>query len=249
VDPARLAITCGASVAAGLVNAVAGGGSLISFPALVGAGLPALGANVTNTVASCPGYLGGALTQRADLAGQRRRVALLLPTSAIGGAAGALLLLLTGEGTFELVVPFLLVLAVALLAFEKRVHAFVRAHRRHAHEAWIAAPIGISAVYGGYFGAAMSVIVLAALVAVIDDSVTRLNALKQMVSLSANLSAAVVFVFSHRVAWTLALLVGIGGILGGAVGGAIASRVPAKLLRSIVIVCGLGMAAYYFAKL
>jgi uncharacterized membrane protein YfcA len=249
VELARLAIVGGASLAAGFVNAVAGGGSLLSFPALVGAGLPALGANVTNTVALCPGYLGGAITQRRDLAGQRRRIGLLVPTSAVGGALGALLLLWTGEGAFQRVVPFLLVFAVGLLAFQKRLHAFVRAHGRAHRDAWVVAPVGIAAVYGGYFGAALSVILLAALAAAIDDSLNRLNALKQTVSLSTNVSAAVVFLFSRRVEWSAALVVATGAIVGGAFGGLVASHVPARLLRGIVIACGLGMAAYYFARL
>ena len=168
---------------------------------------------------------------------------LLLPASAIGGVVGALLLLWTGEATFAIVVPFLLVVAVALLAFEEQLHAFIRAHRRGEHsEAWIAIPVAIAAVYGGYFGGALSVIVLASLVVLIDDSLIRLNALKQVISLTINLSAAVVFLCSGKIAWGIALVVAICALIGGAIGGAIASRVPAKLLRWIVIVSGLAMA-------
>src|SRR5262249_32599317 len=163
----------------------------------------------------------------------RRRVALLVPASAVGGALGALLLLCTGEGTFQRVVPFLLVFAVALLAFQNQLHAFVRAHGRAHRDVWIVAPVGIAAVYGGYFGASLSVIVLAVLAAVIDDSLNRLNALKQIVSLFTNVSAAFVFLFSRRVEWAAALVVAIGAVLGGAVGGAVASRIPAGVLRGV----------------
>jgi uncharacterized membrane protein YfcA len=250
MDALRVALIGGAALAAGLVNAIAGGGSLISFPALVAAGLPALTANVTNTVALCPGYFGGTFAQRRDLVGQRRRLAMLLPASVVGGAAGALLLLRTGERAFEIFVPFLLLFAAALLAFQARLRAFVTGRERRAHgEAWAIVPVGIAAVYGGFFGAALGVIVLAALVVVVDDSLTRLNALKQLVSLAVNVSAAAVFLFSGRIDWTITLVMASAALVGGAIGGTIASRVPAKLLRWVVIVVALGMSAVYFARL
>jgi uncharacterized membrane protein YfcA len=250
MDPARLALTGGAALAAGFVNAIAGGGSLISFPALVAAGLPSVTANVTNTVALCPGYFGGTFAQRRDLVGQGRRMAMLTPVSAVGGIAGAMLLLATGERAFDIVVPFLLLFAVALLTFQNRLHAVVMARRRGAHgEAWAIVPVGIAAVYGGYFGAALGVIVLAALDVVVDDSLIRLNALKQVVSLAVNVSAAAVFLLSGRIEWTVTLVMAMTALTGGAIGGAIASRVPAKLLRAIVIVAGLGLSAVYFARL
>jgi len=249
MDPARIALVGGAALVAGLVNAIAGGGSLISFPALVAAGLPTISANVTNTVALSPGYLGGMLAQRHDLAGQRKRVSMLLPVSIFGGAVGGLLLLRTGEHAFDAIVPFLLLIAVALLAFQERLHAFFMARRRRSNAAWVVVPVGAASVYGGYFGAALSVIVLGALVVILDDTVVRLNALKQMVAFAANASAAAVFVFSGRLQWTITLLTGVAALVGGALGGAIVSRVPAKLLRWIVIVTGLGMALVYLARL
>ena len=137
LDVASVTLIAGTGLAAGLVNAIAGGGSLISFPALVAAGLPAVTANITNTVALCPGYFGGAFAQRRDLVGQRSRVMMLLPTSLIGGVVGALLLLWTGEKAFDIVVPFLLLFAVALLAFQNQLQAFVIARKHGAHnEAW-----------------------------------------------------------------------------------------------------------------
>ena len=250
MNVASVILLAAAAVVAGFVNAIAGGGSLISFPALIAAGLPALTANVTNTVALCPGYFGGAFAQRRDLVGQRSRVALLLPASAIGGLIGALLLLWSGETAFEVIVPFLLLFAVALLAFQDRLHAFLIARERGAYrETWAVVPVGIAAVYGGYFGAALSVIVLAALVVVLDDSLTRLNALKQLVSLTVNVSAALLFLFSGRIDWKITLIMAIAALMGGAIGGAVASRVPAKLLRWIVILAGLGLSAVYFTRL
>jgi uncharacterized membrane protein YfcA len=250
VELARLSLIGGAALAAGFVNAVAGGGSLISFPALVAAGLPSVTANLTNTVALCPGYFGGTFAQRRDLIGQRRRVGMLMPASVVGGVAGALLLLKTGEGAFDVVVPFLLLVAVGLLAFQRRLQALVRAKKRGGHgEAWVIVPVGLAAVYGGYFGAALGVIVLGVLDAVIDDSLIRLNALKQVVSLATNVSAAAVFLVSGRVDWGITVVMATAAVIGGATGGAVASRVPAKLLRLVVIVAGLGMAAVYFARM
>jgi len=120
LDVGSITLIAGTGLAAGLVNAIAGGGSLISFPVLVAAGLPAVTANITNTVALCPGYFGGAFAQRRDLVGQRSRMMMLLPTSLIGGVVGALLLLWTGEKAFDILVPFLLLFAVALLAFQNQ---------------------------------------------------------------------------------------------------------------------------------
>ena len=157
-------LIAGTGLAAGLVNAIAGGGSLISFPALVATGLPAVTANITNTVALCPGYFGGALAQRRDLVGQRSRVMMLLPTSLIGGVVGALLLLWTGEKAFDILVPFLLLFAVALLAFQNQLQAFMMARKHGAHsETWSIVPVGIAAIYGGYFGAALGMILIAVL--------------------------------------------------------------------------------------
>src|SRR6478672_2456378 len=250
LNVASIALIAGTGIAAGLVNAIAGGGSLISFPVLVAAGLPAVTANITNTVALCPGYFGGAFAQRRDLVGQRSRMMMLLPTSLIGGVVGALLLLWTGERAFDILVPFLSLFAVALLAFQNQLQAFTMARKHGAHsETWSIVPVGIAAIYGGYFGAALGVILLAVLVVVIDDSLIRLNALKQLISLAVNVSAAVVFLFLGRIDWTITLLMAIAELVGVAIGGAIASRVPAKVLRWIVIVDGLGMSAVYFARL
>ncbi|MGH7806125.1 MAG: sulfite exporter TauE/SafE family protein [Candidatus Binatia bacterium] len=246
----RLALVALAALAAGLVNAIAGGGSLLSFPALVAAGLPGVTASVTNTVALCPGYLGGTFAQRGDLAGQGRRIRLLLPAGVLGGGVGALLLLASGDAVFDVVVPFLLLFAVVLLALQDRLRAFVLTRPRGAgSETWAIVPVALAAVYGGYFGAGLGVIVLAVLAVVIDDSFTRLNALKQCVSLAVNLSAAIAFLFSGRIDWTLTLVMAVSALIGGAIGGAIASRVPARLLRGIVIAVGLAVSAVYFARL
>lgn len=191
-----------AAVAGGLVNALAGGGTLITFPMLTALGVPPVAANVTNTVALCPGYLGATFAQVKDLRGQGQRLWLLMPTGVLGGIAGGALLLHTSDHTFRKLVPYLILLAVGLLFFQDRLRNWVSVTGTGAktvHEAWSIAPVIPAAVYGGYFGAGVSVMVLAVIGLVLDDSLTRLNALKQAISFSINIAAAVFFVFSGQV--------------------------------------------------
>jgi len=250
LEPQALVLAGGAAVAGGIVNAIAGGGSLITFPTLVALGLAPVTASLTNTVAMCPGYLGATLAQRRQLAGQGERAARILPFAALGGAAGALLLLATDERAFSIVVPFLLLFASLLLAGQERLRRWLVARTSHAHAAWWAAvPVGLSAVYGGYFGAGLGVIVLAALAVVLADTLVRINALKQTVSLVVNVAAAIVFVASQRVDWPVAGVMLAGSLAGGAIGGAIAARVPGGVLRWLVVGVGLVVAGIYFAKL
>jgi uncharacterized membrane protein YfcA len=241
-----------ATFAGGMVNAIAGGGSLLTFPALLATGMPAVQASLTNTVAMCPGYFGATIAQRQLLVGQRRAVTWILPASAIGGVAGALLLLVSGESAFDVVVPFLLVFAALLLGVQPKLRDMLAARtgRGGSHAAaWAALPVGLAAVYGGYFGAAMGVIVLAALAVVLDSDLVRVNALKQAVSLVVNVAAAIVFVAVGDVDWLAAGVMAGGSLVGGLLGGAIASRVPPALLRAVVIVFALAVAGYYFSRL
>lgn len=249
MDAAGFALAAAAAAAAGFANAIAGGGTLITFPALLACGLPPVVANVTNTVALCPGYLGATLAQRRELAGQRARAARLLPVAAAGGVGGALLLLATGEAGFSVAVPFLLVFAALLIALQDRLRAWVIGHRHPRPEGWAVAPVAAAAVYGGYFGAGMSVIVLASLAVMLEDTLVRVNALKQGVALAVNVAAAIVFAVAGHVAWWIALVMAVAALAGGAIGGAVASRVPVKLLRAVIVVVGLAVAAIYFSRL
>ena len=253
ISGSELATLGCAGLAAGALNALAGGGTLITFPALTAIGLPAVAANVTSTVALCPGYLGAALAQRDDLRGQGRRLALLLPAGAAGGALGAWLLLHSEERLFRALVPWLILLATALLACQQPLRGWIA--RRATDGAPRAAPgagaaslpVGLGAVYGGYFGAGLSVIVLAALALLLDDSLTRLNALKQGVALGVNVAAALVFVAAGPVDWVLVAVVAAGALLGGALGGRLARRVSAAMLRWSIVSLGVVVAAAYFA--
>ena len=190
-----------AALAAGAVNALAGGGTLITFPTLVAVGVPPVSASITNTVALVPGYLGATMAQAKDLAGQRHRLRLLVPTGAFGGIVGGFLLLQTDDRVFRILVPYMILLASGLLAFQDRLRRWVAqrssgsgSHRRS--EAWVVVPVFIASIYGGYFGAGLSMIVLAVLALVIDDTFTRLNALKQAIAFSVNIAAAAFFLFS-----------------------------------------------------
>lgn len=243
-----------AAVAAGAVNALAGGGTLITFPVLTAVGVPTVVANITNTVALSPGYLGATIAQAKDLRGQERRLWLVVPAGAIGGVIGGLLLLNTGERVFRVLVPFLILLASGLLAVQDPLRAWIRRRTERAgagasSETWIALPIGLAAIYGGYFGAGLSVIVLGVLGLLLDDTLTRLNALKQSISFSANVAAAVLFVFSGRINWLAVGVMAAGALLGGALGGRLAGRIKPGLLRWIVVTIGVVVSIIYLLRL
>ena len=242
-----------AAVAGGLVNALAGGGTLITFPVLTAVGIPPVVANITNTVALCPGYIGGTFAQRKDLEGQKRRMWLLLPTGVVGGIAGGILLLYTSENLFRRLIPWLILTAVVLLAFQDRMRNWVMARmsdegHRHLNEAWSIVLIFPAAVYGGYFGAGLGVMMLAVLGLALEDSLTRLNALKQSLSFGINIAAAIFFLFSGQVVWTAALVMAAGALSGGMLGGRMAGRIKPMTLRWIVIVIGLLVAVVYFNR-
>lgn len=242
-----------AAVAAGMINAIAGGGTLISFPALIAVGVPPVSANVTNTVALVPGYLGATFAQLKDLTGQSRRLRLLLPTGVVGGVAGGLLLLNTSEKLFSELVPYLILLAAGLLAVQDIVRKWVvrrveASGGSTASEAWSIGPVFLASIYGGYFGAGLSVIILAVLGLVIEDNLTRLNALKQAIAFSVNVAAATFFVFSGQVVWVAAGVMAIGAVIGGVLGGKLAGRIKPQTLRAVVIVIAVIVAIIYLVR-
>jgi uncharacterized membrane protein YfcA len=188
MEPYNLAFAFVAALLAGFVNAIAGGGTLISFPVLIAIGIPPVAANITNTIALCPGYFGGFIAQRKDLIPQKQRLLKILPVSILGGIAGGLLLLNTSENSFRNLIPYLILLAAMLLALQpvlkKSVETRLQKSARHkSKNALMLLVIFIAAIYGGYFGAGLGVILLATLGLLIDDSLVKLNALKQVISL------------------------------------------------------------------
>lgn len=251
MQPLDLLLAGAAAVAAGAVNALAGGGTLITFPTLTFLGVPAVAANVTNTVALCPGYFGATLAQRNDLRGQERRLWVFLPAGALGGIVGGVLLLRTGERVFSALVPVLILGASGLLAVQDLVRAWL-VRRNGARDSgagmWGALPVGVSAVYGGYFGAGLSVIVLAVLGLTQDDTLTRLNALKQAIALSVNVATAVFFLFTAPVVWPAAAVMAAAALAGGFVGGRLAGRVRPAVLRWTVVAIGAIVAIIYWMR-
>jgi uncharacterized membrane protein YfcA len=248
----EIALAAAAAFAAGIVNALAGGGTLITFPTLTALGVPALTANTTNTIALVPGYFGGSIAQRGDLSGQRRRFVLLTATGALGGLAGGLLLLWSGERMFRQLTPWLLLFASLLLAAQGWIRRRVLERRRNGaprkSEAWVAVPVFLAAIYGGYFGGALGVVVLAVLAVMLDDPLPKLNAMKQSISFAVNVTAALLFVVKAPVDWPIAGAMAVGAFLGGTAGGRMAARVKPELLRAIVVVAGLTAAGFYFVK-
>jgi uncharacterized membrane protein YfcA len=246
-----LALAGLAAVAAGAINALAGGGTLVTFPTLTALGLPAVAANVTNTIALAPGHLGATLAQKRDLAGQRPRVRRLVPAALLGGLAGGLLLLFTTEKVFRRLVPFLILLASGLLAVQEPVRRRLlrRLGTHHAsHERLAVVPVFAASIYGGYFGAGLSVIVVAALGLLIEDSLTRLNATKQAIGFAANAAAAVLFLFSGQVNWPAAAVMLVAAVAGGWLGGRLAGRVRPQTLRAVVVTVGVVVGVIYLVR-
>ena len=241
-----------AALVAGAINALAGGGTLITFPMLVAVGIPAIAANITNTVALCPGYFGGTLAQWTDLREQKNRLWLIVPASIFGGVLGGFLLLRTGEKLFKDLVPYLILLASGLLAVQDPVRAWLMRRMGKGHKAklekltWL--PVGLASIYGGYFGAGLSVIVLSALGLTLEDTLTRLNALKQAVAFSVNVAAAIFFLFSGQVVWSVALVMAVGALIGGIAGGKLAGRIKPSILRWTVVTIGVIVSIIYFVR-
>jgi uncharacterized protein len=238
---------------AGFVNAIAGGGTLISFPVLTAIGIPVVAANVTSTVSLSPGYLAASFAQLKDLKGQKNLIWILLPIAVIGGITGGILLLQSGEKLFRSLVPYLILLASILLGLQEPLKRWLnrsklsdKSIKRISLSALLA--IFAASVYGGYFGAGLSVIVLAILALTIQDNLTRLNALKQIIGFAVNISTAIFFMFSGKVVWIAVLIMATGAIGGGWVGGKTSGKIKPSLLRYIVVLVGFIVSIIYFVK-
>ena len=263
LEPAQLLLLAAAALLAGAVNAVAGGGSLLSFPALLAVGYPAITANVTNSVALTPGYFGGTLGYRRELTGQRRRILALGATSAVGAVVGAFLLLVSSPELFERIVPWLIFLACGLLALQTRLARLVRARRAgdggqepgdpdpgapahgpavaDRHTGPLFATQFLAAVYGAYFGAGVGIMMLAILGIFLSDSLQRLNALKGLLSFLISLVAAVYFALLADVSWVAVAVMAVASLLGGQLGVLLARRLNDQVLRWLVIAFGVAV--------
>jgi uncharacterized membrane protein YfcA len=233
-----------AGVGAGIFNGVAGGGSLISFPILLGLGYPALTANITNTIGIWPGYLASAAGFRNEIGDQAHRLARLSPVALAGGVAGALLLLTTSPGTFEKVVPWLVLGAAALFAVQPFLRRALDRNSAHPRTRPALLVVGVFAasVYGGYFGAAMGVMFLAVLGLALPLSLAHTSGLRAVLSMIVNGIAAVVFLAHGGLAWAAVGWLALGSLIGGYVGARLALALPAPALRVAVVVIGVGTA-------
>ena len=240
-----------AAFAAGVVNSIAGGGTLISFPALVWLGRNPILANATNAAALWPGSFAGMIGFRRDLAKVRRWLLLLIIPSVIGGAAGAILLLHTSTRTFERLVPWLILGATLLLAFQEVIAQRLRLVAHEPTAGWVTFVFIFQllvGLYGGYFGAGMGILMLAALGLIGLTDLHQMNGLKNLLAIGINGVAAIYFAASGAIIWFDALLMAIAAILGGFVGAKLAHKLGRKFVRSAVVAIGLVMTIALFLK-
>lgn len=233
-----------AGVAAGTINTVVGSGTLITFPTLLAFGVPPVTANVSNTIGLVPGSVSGAVGYRRELGGQRSRVLRLSVASLLGGTTGAVLLLVLPDGAFTAIVPALIVLGLVLVVFQPRISAWVA--QRHDsigglpyHGTWWVWPaVFVTGIYGGYFGAAQGVLLMAVMGIGIDETLQRLNATKNVLAAVVNAVAGLIFAIVAPVDWWVVLLIGIGSVIGGQLGATVGRRLPSTGLRIVIVIVG-----------
>jgi uncharacterized membrane protein YfcA len=244
VSPIEAVLITLAGVAAGTINTVVGSGTLITFPTLLAFGVPPVTANVSNTVGLVPGSMSGVFGYRRELVGQRARVLRLGSASLVGGVAGALLLLWLPSSAFDAIVPALIALGVLLVLLGPRIQRSVaaRAETRGGipdHGVWWVWPaVAAAGVYGGYFGAAQGVLLMAILGIGVADSMQRHTATKNVLALLVNAVAAVVFIAVADIDWVVAGLIALGSVAGGQIGAGVGRRLPPVLLRAVIAVVG-----------
>src|SRR5713101_5421607 len=246
-----------AAMLGGGLNSVAGGGSFITFPSLIFSGVPPIQANATSTVALWPGSLASVGAYRKEIAKQNRVLMLVLvSTSLVGGILGAVLLLRTSQSTFVRLIPYLLLLATVLFAFSPLITA--RLHKREpttkeTHISWLRL-VGISllqliiAIYGGYFGGGIGIMMLASLGIMGMENIHEMNALKTVLQSSINGVAVITFIIKGAVFWPQALVMVAGAIMGGYGGAYFARKLDARVVRAFVILVGTSMTIYFFLR-
>ena len=244
MSPTEAVLIALAGVAAGTINTVVGSGPLITFPTLLAFGVPPVTANVSNTVGLVPGSMSGVFGYRRELAGPRARVLRLGAASLVGGVAGALLLLWLPSSAFDAIVPALIALGVVLVLLGPRIQRSVasRAESRGGipdHGVWWVWPaVAAAGIYGGYFGAAQGVLLMAILGIGVADSMQRHTATKNVLALIVNAVAALVFIAVADIDWTVAGLIAIGSVIGGQIGATVGRRLPPVLLRAVIATVG-----------
>jgi len=241
-----------AGVLGGVLNAVAGGGSFITFPALLFVGVPPISANATNTFASCSGYLSGAYAFRKDLYAYKDALPRYIFVSLLGGIAGAWLLLQTSESLFREAIPWLLLFATVLFIFGGQLNRLLkRLGSMHRHAGTIGRflltllLLGVS-LYGGFFNAGLGIIILSYLALAGHDDINAMNGLKLLISSAVSLIAIVLFVYEGAIAWYEAGLVLLGTLCGGYVAARLSRQLPQRYVRAFVVIASIGITAYFF---
>ncbi len=239
----------GGGLVAGGVNAIAGGGSLITFPLLVAIGLPGVAANVTNALSVAPGYASSAVASRPDLIGQGRRIIAVIPTIIVGTLCGSALLLLTPRSAFEIVGPFLLLAAATLMAFQKQLKALAGGPKDNSSgrsRLLIQLVFFVCGLYGGYFNAAMGVLAIAGLSLVLDESLRRITALRNVFAAVVGTTTVLVYSIFGPVDWLAVAVLAPATVIGGFVGARLARKLPSEVLRWTIVVFATVVAVVLF---
>ena len=242
MTPAHAIIIFVAGLGAGTINAVVGSGSLITFPTLIALGYPPVLANVSNDIGLVPGAISAVYGYRRELSGQRDRLIRLVPASATGGLIGAVLLLVLPSAFFKRIVIALIVVALALVVLQPRLAAYLQARskaRRSEVRAALWVLVAATGIYGGYFGAAQGIILIAILGLGLRDELQRLNATKNVLAGSVNLVASIVFVLATNVDWKVVGLIAAGSIVGGQLGATFGRRLDQRALRLVIVAVGI----------
>ena len=230
-----------AGTGAGIINTVAGSGTLITFPVLLWAGLPPVAANVANIIGLAPGSVSGAVGYRKELSGSRSRVVRFSAAALLGGACGAVLLAVLPSGVFRMAAPVLIAVALLLVIAEpwlgQRLATWRENASPHGSRGMVAA-VFLTGVYGGYFGAGLGVILLALMTVLMSEPLQQVNALKNVLQGVNNVASALMLILIARVEWPVVALLAGGAIVGGQVGAGLGRRVPPAVLRAFIVVVG-----------
>ncbi len=241
-----------AGIAAGTINTVVGSGTLITFPTLLAVGVPPVTANVSNTIGLVPGSVSGAIGYRRELVGQRGRLLRLASASLAGGVVGAVLLLALPAAAFDTIVPVLIGAGCVLVVLQPRIarRVLASAEKRGGvpehGAAWVWALVFATGIYGGYFGAAQGVLLMAVLGIGIHESLQRLNGTKNVLAGLVNAVAAVIFIVVAEVNWTAVALIAVGSVIGGQVGATVGRRLPPLALRTVIVLVGVVALVSFF---
>ena len=253
MSPLEVVAIFAAGMVAGTINTVVGSGTLFTFPVLLAFGYAPVTANVSNTVGLVPGSAAGAVGYRRELAGQERRLARLAVASLSGGVIGAILLLTLPASAFKAIVPVFIAIALVLIVLQPRISAALAARRPRSQAPRtrvgpvVMAAVFLGGVYGGYFGAAQGIMVLAILTLGLDEELQRLNAVKVVLTGLVNLVSGIIYVFAAHVAWAPAALIAGGSLLGGVLGARVGRRLAPQVLRAVIVVVGVAAIVHLLA--